>query len=47
MIVVDGFCLSKKEVYHLKRYFDRLANHEKKINIKCFIIKIRVFYGIF
>lgn len=37
MIVVDGFCLSKKDVYHLKRYFDKLADHENKICIRSFI----------
>lgn len=26
MIVVDGYCLAKNDIYHLKDYFDKLSN---------------------
>jgi hypothetical protein len=47
MIVIDSNCLSKKDVFHLKDYFDKLANNENKINIKCkFKFKyFRIFFG--
>ena len=43
MIVVDGFCLSKNDVYHLKDYFDKLSNKGEYMNIKCILLKNRIF----
>jgi hypothetical protein len=34
MIVVDGFCLSKKDIFQLRRYFDKLSDRDNKLTIK-------------
>ena len=37
MIVVDNFCLSKKDIILLKEYFDKLSDKKDNFNNKCFI----------
>ena len=35
MIVVDGYCLSKKDIYQLKDYFNKISDNTNKLTIKC------------
>jgi hypothetical protein len=43
MIVVDNFCLSKKDIILLKEYFDKLSDKKDNFNNKCLIFLIEFF----
>lgn len=38
IVVIDGNCISKNEITHLKKYFDKLSDNESKLTIKSFLL---------